>query len=582
MPREENQQSYYPTARVRLILRFEDFGAADVPQPPVKPPHRLKGTKDKSVEQLQVVNEGGRLVLLGPGDDPSHVGSPQTQVSSSDRRTHVVDGILPLRAQLSRQGIRQGKTLNVELTFGDAPFDPRVIRSCAVEYYLGCITPEEYQRGLAGEVRGQSATPLSYLMCPDEYVDRYGRTRTNLRFQGWVDVWDADWPMTDSPTVRLTCTDNTRLVIDQDAPPKLTIDAGQPIDAAVADYLSNFPQFRGLAVEYRPSVDSSRVPVLKDSLARTKYQPNLGPTPSGSKLKVWDYITDVCGTIGHVCYFDGVTIVIQRARTLYNSSLPARPTDPFTGRILPSGRQLDRRTYIYGRNIEEMSVARKFTVNAPQNIEVRSYDTASKKTIVARFPVSGERQSSPKPGDASNQKWTVVRVTGIRSQTVLQLAAQSIYEQLGRNELGVRLVTKNLGSFGGDNLDPDALDLEPGDAVDVEVLREASGLNTTTDVQDAIRVRPAEFLRSLGYGDDLAKAYAAAVSQIGLPTTYRTKSVGLDWSNDDGVTIDLELVNFIEVRSDRDLPEGEEITSGDVQDSAAAGTGPVRVVVEGS
>lgn len=582
MPREENQQSYYPTARVRLILRFEDFGASDVPDPPVKPPHRLKGTKDKSTSQLQVVNEGGKLVLLGPGDDPSQVGMPQTQVSSNDQRTHVVDGILPLRAQLSRQGIRQGKTLNIELTFGDAPFDPRVVRSCAVEYFLGCITPEEYQRGIAGEVRGGSATPLSYLMCPDEYVDRYGRTRTNLRFQGWVDTWDADWPSSDSPLVRLTCTDNTRLVIDQDAPPKLTIAAEQPIDAAIADYLSNFPQFRGLSVEYRPNVDASKVPVLKDSIARTKYQPQLGPTPSGSKLKVWDYITDVCGTVGHLCYFDGTVIVVQRARTLYNSSLPARPTDPFAGRILPTGRQLDRRLFIYGRNIQEMSISRKFTVNAPQNIEVRSYDTASKKTIVARFPVSGERQSSPKPGNASNQKWTVVRITGIRSQTVLQLAAQSIYEQLGRNELGVRLVTTNLGSFGGDNLDPDALDLEPGDAVDVEVLREASGLNTVTDVEDSIRNRPAEFLRALGYGDELAEAYAAAVSQIGLPTTYRAKVVGMDWSNDDGVTLDLELVNFIEVRSDRDLPDGEEITSGDVQDAQAAGTGPVRVVVEGS
>lgn len=577
--REENVQSYYPSARVRFIIRFEDFGATDVPPPPVKPPHLLKGTKDSSIEQLKVVNEGGRLVLLGPGDDPNSLGGPQDQHASSDGRTFVVDGILPQRATHCRNGIRQGSTLSVDVSYADFPFDPRAIRSVAVEYFLGCVTPEDYQRGIEGEPRAD-ATPygsLSYAIVPDGYVDPYGRQRTNLRFQGWVDEWENEWPADDVPVVRLQCTDNTRLPLEQDAPPKLTIGTEKPLDEAVAEYLSNFPQFRGLSVEYRPAVSRDRVPTLKASLAKTKYQPNLGPAPSGSKLKVWDYITDVAGSVGHVCYIDGTVVVLQRARTLYDGSLPARPDDPFVGRVLPSGRRLDRRLYVYGHNLAEMSTVRKFATALAQNIEVRSYDTRNKTTIVARFPEKADRQSNPRPGDANGQKWQVIRVTGVTDKATLQLIAQSTYEQLGRRELGVHAVTKNLGSFGGDGLDPDALDLMPGDAVDVEVKREPSDQPSTVEsIEEQMRARPAEYLRGLGYSAALASAYAEAVQGIGLASTFRTRAVTTEWDNDEGVTIDLELTNYIEVRSDKELPAGEAITQADV----AAGGSPVTVVVK--
>ncbi len=580
--REENVQSYYPSARVRVIVRFEDFGAADVPKPPVKPPHLLRGVKDKSVDLLTVQDQGGRLVLLGPGDDPTALGGPQAQTASSDGRSFSLDGLLPHTASHCRNGIRQGDTLNVTLVYADLPFDPRLIRAAAVEYYLGCVTPDDYQRGIAGELRTDAtpSTPLAYHVVPDQYLDRYGRLRDNLRFQGWVDMWEVEFPEGDVPVVRLQCSDNTRLFLDQEAPPKLTIGSEVPIDRAIADYLSNFPQFRGMGVEYRPNLDRSRIPILKDSLAKTKYQPRLGPAPSGSKLKVWDYITDVVGSIGHVSYVDRTTVVIQRARTLYDGSLPARPDDPFVGRLLPSGRRVDRRLYVFGHNVRELSSSRKYTTVVPENIEVRSYDSGSKKTIVARFPAQDDRQSRQQPGDAANQKWRVIRITGITDKAVLQIAAQSAYEQLGRREIGMRLVTKNLGSFGGDNLDPDALDAEPGDAVDVEVKRETVDQQTTVvAIEEQMRTRPAAFLRQLGYGDALATAYAKAAEGVGLASTYRITSCTSEWDREEGVTLDFELANYVEVRCDKELPDGEAITMEDVADAEAAGQ-PLQVIVE--
>jgi hypothetical protein len=581
--REQPLQEYFPSARVRLIVRFEDYGAPDTPEVPERPSTLWQGKKDKA-PALRVAEEEGKLVLLGASDDPSHIGSPQQQQGSRDQRTHVIEGIIPRSAQVMFNGVRTADTLSLEIQFRDMPIDPRTIRSCGVEYFLGTVPAEDYQRGIDGEIRTDS-TPgagagLKWNVIPDGYIDRHGRRRTNLRFQGWVDEWYDEWGEGSAPMVRLECTDNTRLLLEQDAPPKLTIDPKQPIDRGIAEYLSNFPQFRGLSVQYLPT--GAEIPVPSDALMRTKFRPKLGPAAAGggtSELKVWDYLTDVVGSIGHTLRFEGTTLIIQRARTLYDARFTGRPDDPFTGRNLPSGRTLDRRLYVYGRNVADMSFGRKFATYSATNIEVRSYHTGKKKTLVARFPLKDDRQKQAVPGDAGRQAWKVIRVTGIRDEKTLRVIAQNIYESIGRNELEATFSTKNLGSFGGDNLDPDALDCLPGDAIDVEVLRsplEEDDESTVNVIQDQIETRAAEFLEQLGFDAAFARAYQRAVDNIGFQTTFRVRTLGLDWDSEtEGVTLDFECVNYIEIRADKDLDPDEQITPENT-----AGATPTRVVVD--
>lgn len=570
--REEPEQTYYPTARVRLIVRLEDYGDANTPAPPETIATVRRG--EKAATQLQVVTmENGALLLEGTGGQQ---GSPQQQTQSADEYTHVIDGIIPRAATLNRNGLRDADTLSIEIKYRDMPIDPRVIRSCAVQFFLGTVTPEDYQRGMEGESRssaGDSPVGLPYHVVPDEYTDPNGQQRTNLRFEGWVDEWEDEWPQGEGPVVRLECTDNTRLLIEQDAPPKLTIGSKVPVHQAIANYLANFPQFRGLSVEYRPRVPDSQIPTLVDVLQKTAMRPELGPSVAKggtSKLKVWDYITDVVGSVGHVVRVEGTTIVIQKARTLYDTRFAGRPDDPFFAapRTLAGGR-LPRRLLVYGRNISEMSFARKFSTYAPQNIEVRCYDTERKKTLTARFPLKGDEQKRINPGEASDQKWFVVRVEGIRDEKTLRLVAQNVYEQIGRNELVGRILTKNLGTFGGGNLDPDALDMLPGDAVDVVIQRSEAGQddNTVNGVEAQIAARPAEYLQELGFDARFAAAYAKAVTSIGLQSTFRVRTVSIDWdAESDGVSLDLEVMNYVEVRADKDLEASEqtapEATSG--------------------
>lgn len=591
-PRLQPFQIYYPSARVRLIVRLEDYGDPATPAPAAKPTTLKKGITDKTSQNLQVQQRDGAFVLVGPGDDPTHIGSPQQQMSSGDGYTQVIDGIIPITADFKQNGIRTPDQLTLEFKFRDLPIDPRAMRACAVQFFLGTVSAEDWQRGARGELRPASQTtsgiavPMSVI--PDDYVDPFGRSRTNLRFEGWVDEFDDEFSKDSIPMVRFDCTDNTRLLIEQEVPPKLTIGTKKPIDEAIADYLANFPQFRGLSVQYLPAIDRSRIPVLGKVLAKTKFQPKLGPPPAGGggsgKLMVWDYLTDVCGSVGHIVRVVGTRVVIQQPRTLYNGRLPQRADDPFTGRVLPDGRTLSERLYLLGENVDTLKFKRRYTRNVPVNVEVRSYDIKRKTTRVQRFPAKGDRVKRLHPGDTADEKWKVITVRGISDDAILRAIAQAAYEQLGRRELGATLVSKNLASFGGGNLDPDALDAQPGDSFRVEVLRpsiEEGDTNVALEVGGQVQTRAAEFLRALGFSAGFADAYQRAVSSASFPTLFRAQTIGMRWDAEkEGIVITGEVVNYVEVRSDKELPAGEEITAADVVN--AGSPSPVKVSDEGA
>jgi hypothetical protein len=530
------------------------------------PPHLRSGKKKGGTndDKLRIEREGDRLILRSPtaGDNK---GPPQQQIRSSDNRTFRLDGLVPLRATVNRNGPRMADTLSLSLDFASLPLDPRVIRSIAVQLWIGCITPEQ----LAEEAQGKRKLP-----CPDAFTDSFGRTRSNLRFQGYVD--DFECTLNDgAPEVSLECTDNTRILIDQDAPVKLTVSADKPLDEAVADYLSNFPQFVDLSVEYRPG--GVAVPSLGTALAKTAFKPKLGPPPAGGgtggKMTVWDYLTDIVGSVGLLVRFEGTTVILQRPRTFYAGRGRARPDDPFRGRILPTGRQIDSRLLVYGRNVDELGFKRRFSRNISTNVEVRCYSPRLGKTLVARYPVNkSDRQNKPVPGDKQDTNWKVVTVYGIEDEPTLRVVAQGVYEQLGRAELTGKVVTKNLGSFGGSNSDPDLLDVQAGDSVVIEVQRDEPSLTAMGGQGGSGNAQA--FLERLGYPSEFAAAYQTAVVNIGLPTTFRVRTAAIDWDFEQGVTLDYEVVNYVEVRASKELPEGEEIPDVDPADQ------PDRVAVE--
>lgn len=529
-----SDQSYIPLAKVRFIFRFDEFGGELSAVPPAKPTTMRKGQKDPGRVldyELDPDALSKRYVLKGRGET-------QAQANSKDDRTHSIEGIIPASASLERNSVREADTLKLEIPYLDLPFDPRTIRSCAVEFYLGTVDQPTW-----GEAMRRGITPE----LPDE-----GPYGSNLRFSGWVDDWGVGWE--DQPAmVELSCRDNTSLFIDQPAPPQIKIDSKIAIDEAIVQYLASFPQFEGIGVEYRPFDEEA--PALADIVQKQAMR-NKGIGPGKEETSVWDFITDVVGMVGCIAYIEGTTIIIQKPRTLYANG-QSRDADPFQGRT-SEGLEMKTRTFIYGRNLESFNVDCRFNALAPKNLEVRCYIPERKKTLVVRFPGVTTKAM---PGEKADKGVTVWRVQGIRSKEALQVIAQSIYEDMGRQEIAVSMKTFNLASFGGGNLDPDVLWLQAGDPVEVlfskgDQLEVTQVPNTQAQLENALlsETATADYLDRLGYSPELARAYARAYADSGYQTVYRVKKMGIDWS-DEGVSIDIEAVNYVEVRYDKALEE---------------------------
>jgi hypothetical protein len=534
-------QTYYPACKVRLIVRFDEFSDEPSAVPPKKPATMRKGQKDKGQVLDYIIDpdapEGTKRYRLAGR------GQTEAQEASKDNLTHVIEGIIPVSATLEKNTYKEADTLELSLSYLDLPFDPRTVRSCAVEFYLGTIDGDTWRESMRLQVIAD---------LPDE--SEYG---TNRQFKGWVDDWRVNWGNEEAATVELSCRDNTALFIDQDAPPQIKVDPKVGIDEAIAKYLSCFPQYEGIAVEYRPINEDA--PALKDVMQRSS-QRNGGVGPGKDKMSVWDFIIDITGMVGCVAFIDGETVVIQKPRTLYADGF-SRLEDPWRGRVADNI-PMNNRTMIYGRNLTEFSVSRRYNEKAPRNIEVRCYLPERKKTIVVRFPGV---KSRVQPGESADNTITVFRVSGVQTKEALQVIAQGIYEDISRQEIEVSMKTPNIASFGGDNTEPDLLYLQAGDPIEVYFAKDDSGDPVTlpatqSQVEDALLTsdKTFDYLQSLGYDPDIASAYAEAYTNAGYQTAFRTFKVTYDWTDEDGVTISIDAINYIEVRYDKALPDGLE------------------------
>lgn len=578
MPIEYGSQNFYPSARVSLFVRFDEFDVktSDTKRAEkLKPITQLKGSNDprgslKVVKDPSAASGVTKFLLVPPSAtfsslpaDPAaeHVG-PFADDESEDGLTHRLLAIIPKKADWKQNGIRTADTLTLEFRWMDMPIDPRVIRSCAVKFYLGSFSPSDFARGIEGQIREGSHRSMSIL--PDSFVDTYGNVRSNLRFLGWVDKWEMAWD-DNEPILRLECTDNTRLLLKQPQPSRSAIDMVKPIDEAIADYLSQFPQLGGLSVEYRPvELPRDSIPTLKKVLSNTSHVPDLGPPSKGAgdgeDDSIWDYLDTVVGAIGHVIRIDGTDVIIQRAQSLLDGRSLARLGDPYKPRELKSGRY-EVRTFIWGRNISELKVSHEYTRREAKGIEVRSYLPRRKSTNIARFPEENDRPTHPLPGAKGDAHWQVIRVApGIADPVTLKRVAEDVYNNVFRNELGVNLKTKNLSSFGGDGNDPDLLDMRPGDNFQVLVARgeneSVQGIFESDDPNALV-----ERLTSIGYSSAFANAYALTYLNAGYQTIYRAREISVSWDVDEGIGVELVGHNYIEARVDKPTTEDLDPTS---------------------
>ena len=480
---------------------------------------------------------------------------------------YVRAGIVPLSVKIEKNSFRVADTATFTLDWKDVPFDPRLVRACGVDAYVGLISAGDYARGIVGN-RGERGQLQSMLTAnADNAAPGF------CRFFGFVDSWTIQYDGSDGDTVTLECRDLTCLFIDTPLATGTSINLDKPIDEGIQEFIDGYPKLARIPVRFGnfgtgtqhgppPNVGQSMPPQTRARRGRRARQTRSGD----QKMSVWDHITDVCVAAGFVPIVRGTELRIIDPRTLYLSSNP----DTQTGRKM-----------VYGRNLEGLQFSRKLQNVTTPTIEVRCYDPSIGRTRWARWPVpdgaitSGilgvtnppapSRTPTPTPsGSQQDEQIQTYNVRAISDPVALARVARSLFEQIGRQEIEGNLTTSMPFSWDVTTDLPDntsansLLAVEAGDPVTILTAPsnapEDYGRLTATTVQNLSREARASYLRNLGWSEEVAQKFAQLQEAAGFQTTFRVQNARIDFDHDDGLEINIDFINYVTVREEQSPP----------------------------
>jgi hypothetical protein len=464
----------------------------------------------------------------------------------------VLGSILPRTGEIFRNGIRIADRCRVTIDYRDAPFDPRLIRSCGIELVLGLVTADDFQRGMrGGEYDGDSFALVA--SSPIGSTPPVGTTR----FLGYVDEWTVNYDGQDGDTIELVCRDLTAPILDQKIPQGTGINLDLQIAAGVSELLNNFASTRGMSVVFGDGTDDGPTPgeaIPRSRRARRGRIARRGRS-GGAQMNLWDHITDVCNQVGVVPMVVDDVLRIERPRTFYATAGAAR-------------------RMVFGRNLEKLTFARKLSATKVPTVEVRSYDPRLGRTRWARFPVppggitSGvfgttepprpaRANEVPPSGSVPDDKIQTFTLEGISSPSALSAAAESIWEQIGRQELEGSFSTHDAWSWDTPVASANLLTVRSGDAIELLVAAaDPQDLPTGASITDAqeiaamTRANRARFLESIGWSQEVARRFAALQDATQFQTIFRVQNIQLGWDKDEGLQVSIDFINFLEIRED--------------------------------
>lgn len=585
---------FHPSARVRIRLRVEEFEQTSVldsrlNRPPPSGDQTLSSSSEatttadialeleKNQERLRQLNynrsnlsqesyitqrsqlQRDRDVLQRKLDNRNDAPQAPDVLGGAPPDTRVFfPDIQPRTVQIERNGIRSADTATIEINHTDAPIDPRLVRGAFVEVVLGTVLPEEFEAGILSTTLREDGM-LQSVVGRDESSSFLNPT---TRFVGWIDEWDVSFDGDGGDVIRLSCRDMSAIVIDENLPAGTSINMNVPIVQGITDLFEEFPSLAGIGVKFgRPGEEGGVGPVPSDAVPSIRKarrgRVSKRARQGDQRMTVWDHITDVTVGLGLVPIFFGYELHIINPRTLYSDGdVPKR--------------------MVYGRNLKSLTFSRKLRGTKVPTIEVRSYDSRLGRTRWARHPVKKGQPSSgvfgvTKPpralranevgvsGASPSESIQTYTVSGITDSEALERVAESIFQQIGRQEIEGNFETADIDSVGVEQNEGDILDLNAGDAVELLIAADTSGptgeganadagASTMQRLQSMSRERRVDYFRSLGFGPQLAQQVAALQDATAFQTTFRVQNVRLSWDTSSGLGIKVDFINFIVVR----------------------------------
>ena len=577
-----------------------------------------------------------------PGGTQAPGGDEPLITKLGEENVSFIMARIPKTASVELPGYRQAATFSLSFDYADCPIDPRAIRAGAVEIHLGTITDGQAAEGYTQ--RNADGSVASVLRTRDTTgAGKKSAITSTLLMVGMIDEWHVVHGSSGSH-IEMKGRDLRGVLIDTsiEVVPGATtdlmahLDLERPVNDVVMQILSYNPLFERINVIVNPAEwAGDTVPTVAAKAyvprhrvgAKGKAKPKNTPPTTAGKCSFWDLIVRVCYLVGGIPYFRGTDLFIRPSRTIYDQARgdvdPVKNPTPFAGGRLRTFDQIAKavinpglkwRRLVYGRDIEQLSFNRKYGGNhRPQIVRCISIDTSETADgagyiVEGVWPPIDYKERGPKSkaykekvskssykelagsksaagGSKAVEEILNVPVAGVNSETVLTEIARSLYEEIGRGEIGGQVSTTNLASFGGDNLDPDMLGLRPGDGVEFLVDTRAIGdgpplISTYTDAMRKSFSAAVKDVEDRIGDTNLARVIVATARGrvLELQRFFRVQTVKFAWS-DKGVKIDFDFQNYFVPRNQVSLASQ---TSGEVKVIATPSTATTSLYKPGT
>jgi len=279
--------------------------------------------------------------------------------------------VTPRRVDIERNNFLEADTFSAEFDYRDFPLDPRAVRSCRVQIFLGD----------AG--------------APDRDLTL---DRSTLRFIGFLDE-PATALGEDGETARFEGRDTSSLLLDCVWQGE-SLNIGRPLGNVIRGILQSVPGAEKMPFDPGP-LHGKR---LSELLGRTLYTPQAGDD-------VWTVISTLVGHYGFVPVMDLDRLTVRT------------PADVAQNKV----------ALVYGSNVLRMKVARRLNERKVVQVELRAFDPMAGTTRTLLYPekppVVAKRVSSEGKVTPEYAPRFPFFVEGAFTDEELRTVAKSVYDQ---------------------------------------------------------------------------------------------------------------------------------------------------------
>jgi len=418
---------------------------------------------------------------------------------------------------VERKGYEEADKFSARIDYKAFPFDPRCIRSCGITV---CIEDRK-------KIFNQSNS-LS-LIEPSE---------DNIIFQGFADESSMEFD-DETRSIVIDGRDFTGLFIDQKRLNTSPIPLSKPIDQIIQDLILEQRATEEIVVENRTG---EPLPVL------AKLAPDFNPVTSVKNQKrketYWDIIQDILGRVGLVGFIEIDKFIISKPQNIYEKK--------------------EIKQFIYGGNVKNIKFTRKLGRSKNYNVKVSSFNSLDKRVEEAKIPEEatdpnfiqnfgntvvtvpqldkdGKKIEPPKTAD-----YMTFLVKDITDKEQLIKIGESVYEEMSRQQIEGTLTTFEMEI-------PEETD-NGTSPIKFSKLRNGTAIKVFFDQSEIEELRSnaskeekRNFLIKRGYPIDVASAFAESLDRIN--TAFYTRSVRFELDQEDGFTMTLDFINFIDLDS---------------------------------